>query len=469
MLLLPGCGPSRETYTALHSAWLTKERRERQADRVATGPPHGQVEANRREQAAARLRRALTRCAAERTPEPFVVRDQIGGRFRGHRVIDPSSGVMLQVVGRKVVVQTYALRTPQSVDRARGEAFAATAARTLAAARALIAQTLAKTGALPTTRSPTITDRSLAGGFAHMIPAYTIGPGGVVTALLEYLSDAPLSLRWTPSAARSPDGLPLSYACAADQVDATRWIPGCAFWPRFDDPHPELIYLEKMAPQLAAAAASDAAYQAARRGVTFGVRASNENQRLAWMACRASPATRVGGCDEQQGDTACIARLPRLCLIRDEASARDVGADLQNQWLAARIAASVPVRGVDIESRDAADARCAAQFGRGWRLARWSDNSEGFIASCHQTSGADVDRRAGQFIGHVLGTALIPASASAPAPRTRTRQHPPVREAREPWMTNLEMRQPSGQQRCTAAAVSNDPVLKQMRACGACS
>ena len=323
----------------------------------------------------------LTRCAAERTPEPFVVRDQIDGRFRGHRVIDPSAGVMLQVVGRKVVVQTYALRTPEAVDRARSEAFAATAARTLAAARVLIAETLAKTGALPTTRSPTITDRSLADGFAHMIPAYTIEPGGGVTALLEYLSDEPLSLRWTPSAARGPDGLPLSYACAADHVDATRWITGCAYWPHFDDLNPELTYLEKMAPQLAAAAASDAAYQAARRGVTFGVRASNENQRLAWVACRGSPATRVGGCDEQQGDTACIAILPLLCLIRDEALAREVGADLQNQWLAARIAASVPVRGADVESRDAADARCAAQFGRGWRLARWSDNGEGFIAS----------------------------------------------------------------------------------------
>jgi len=435
MLLLPGCGPARETNTVIHGAWLTKDGASlvllaetgvdtlsrgslaavwnRESDKLTvwrldrlTGklqqiaarkpPPNfkpldgpalpeqwaltAELSGSIAQTPLPGCVGALTRCAARRTPEPFVVRDQRAGRDRGQRVIDPSAGVTLQGLGRKVVVQTYALRTPESVDRARGEAFAATAARSLAAARARIAQTLATTGALPTTRSGTITDGSLAGGFEHMIPAYAIEPGGVVTARLEYLSDAPLSLRWTPSAARGPDGLPLSYACEVDQADATGWITGCAYRPRFDNLYPELAYLEKIAPQLAAAAASDAAYQAARRGVTFGVRASNENERLAWVACGGLPGTRVGGCDGQQGDTACTASLPLLCLSRDESLARDVGADLQNHWLAGRLAASVPIRGADVESRDAADARCATQFGRGWRVARWSDNGEGFIA-----------------------------------------------------------------------------------------
>jgi hypothetical protein len=436
LLLLSGCGPLRETYTVIHGAWLTDDgasvvvfaetgvarlngnsfsavwnhdseflsvwrldRRTGKLRQIGKRPtpagfaafygPASPEQWPAMDEARGKgsgtplpdCNGALTRCAARTTPGPFTVRDQREGRDRGRRIVDPATGVTLQGLGRKVVMEPYALRTADSVDRARGESVAATAARALAAARANLAQTLAKTGALSAARSATIVDGNVGGRIENFYVEYAVEPAGLVTARLSYGNDPPLSLRWTPSVARGPDGLPATFACEADQADAARWIAGCRHRPRLDSLDPELVYLVNSGPQLAAAAARDAAYQGSRRGVTFGVRSSSTDKNLTWVACLGLPGTRVSGCDVQQGDTECSASLPLLCLHPDATGSNAPGEDLKGTWLAARIAASAPVRGSDVGSRDLADDRCAAQFGSGWRVARWSDHGDGFIAT----------------------------------------------------------------------------------------
>jgi hypothetical protein len=262
-----------------------------------------------------------------------------------------------------------------------GEVVAATAARALLAARATLAESLQKTGSLPVARSATIIDGKVAAGIEGMTPEYAVEPGGLLTARLTYGNDPPLSLRWTPSAARAPDGMPLTFDCATDQADAARWIPGCKYSPRLESLDPELVYLLNSRPQLEASAAADPLYQQARRGITFGVRSASTDKNLSWVSCFGLPGTRVGGCDVQKGDTECSASLPLLCVAPDGSLPRDPGAELRGNWFAARIAASTPVRAAELPSREHADARCATQFGAGWRLARWSDHGEGFIAS----------------------------------------------------------------------------------------
>ncbi len=316
---------------------------------------------------------ALTRCAVRRTPEPFTVRER--------RIIDPTAGVTLLGLGRKVVIEPWSMQTPVLVERARGESVAALAARVLAAARVNVAETLAKTGELPSAPSATLLDAGVARGTEKITAEYAVEPGGQVTARLTYGDDPPLSLRWKPSAALGPDGLPAAYECEAEQADTVRWIAGCHYKPRLGVLDPELAHLVNSGPQLVAKAAGDSAYQRAQRGVTFGVRSTNADENLTWVACVGLPGTRVGGCDMRRGDTECSASLPLLCLNPDAAGIREPGADLKGHWLEARIAASAPVRGTDLKNRDRADARCATQFGRGWRVARWSDHGEDFIAS----------------------------------------------------------------------------------------
>lgn len=213
-----------------------------------------------------------------------------------------------------------------------------------------------------------------------MLAEYVVEPAGLVTARLIYGNDPAMSIRWIPSAEISADGLPATWHCEIDLADGARWIQGCSYRPTLDSLDPELVYLANNAPQLAAAAERDEAYQAARRGVTFGVRASNPDENASWVSCLGLPGTRLGGCDVRKGDTECTASLPLLCLITDGELTRDPGAS-EGRWLAARIAASSPIRGTALATRDLADAHCARQFGTGWRVASWSDHGDGFIAS----------------------------------------------------------------------------------------
>lgn len=293
LLALTGCGPLRETYTVIHAAWLADDgaavvliaetgvshlnlgsftaARDHRSDsltvwrldrrtgtlrELAKRPTpagfnafHGPVTPAQSAAMAEAIggmsgtplpdcTSALTLCAARTTPQPFAVRDQREGRDRGRRIVDPAAGVTLQGLGRHVEAQPYALRTAESVERARGEAVAATAARMLAAARASMAQTLAKTGALPTQRSSTIIDGAMAAGIENMIPAYGVAPGGGVSAEIVFGGEPPLSWRWTPSGEPGRDGLPQTFECEADQADAARWIAGCRHSPRLTSRDP---------------------------------------------------------------------------------------------------------------------------------------------------------------------------------------------------------------------------------------
>ncbi len=182
LLILTGCGPRRETYTVIHGAWLSDDgrsivvlaetgeaklsvssfaavwnhdsdtltvwrldRRTHELRQLATRPTPADFTAYYGPVTPGQWRLmadasgtiagtplpdcagALTRCAVRRTPEPFTVRER--------RIIDPTEGVTLLGLGRKVVIEPWSMQTPVLVERARGESVAALAARVRSGAR----------------------------------------------------------------------------------------------------------------------------------------------------------------------------------------------------------------------------------------------------------------------------------------------------------------------------------------------
>jgi hypothetical protein len=79
------------------------------------------------------------------------------------------------------------------------------------------------------------------------------------------------------------------------------------------------------------------------------------------------------------GDTLCKLKRPILCVIVD-GSARpnyDVptgqGQEFYQGWVEGHYATTLPVKGTTLTSEAAGDAKCAASFGPGWRMAEWHD------------------------------------------------------------------------------------------------
>jgi hypothetical protein len=325
---------------------------------------------------------ALTRCGIRQTPAPYVIRDITGNRDRGLTVIDPQAGVAVRGEGSRLLTESWTLRTPDAVAQAASEAMRASVQRIFDAARRVIAKTISTTGALPTERTETIIETGIAEQHPGLMPEYYVDAGGVIGAQISYANEPPTRLRWTPSDVHGADGMPESFTCEADRAEAAKWFDGCKFSPKPETLDPELIYLMERMADLRSAAAQDPAFQRATRGVTFGIRYSNLEAAEVWLSCLGLPGSRVGQCDIDRGDTACSVSLPLLCLQPDE-TLQSPYADsaMRERWLAARVAASQPVRGDALDSAAAANARCAAEFGPGWRLASWSDHGEGFIAS----------------------------------------------------------------------------------------
>lgn len=119
------------------------------------------------------------------------------------------------------------------------------------------------------------------------------------------------------------------------------------------------------------------------RGMTWG---SYENvatgNGIVFVGCHGKPRTAQGSCDAHAGDTACTAQLPLLCL-RVDGRPRPPGLvtgkgyamppDFYAGWAQGEVKAGKPVAGSQLRSQADADARCAAQFGEGWRLAEFHD------------------------------------------------------------------------------------------------
>ena len=175
--------------------------------------------------------------------------------------------------------------------------------------------------------------------------------------------------------------MPVTFACESERPEAANWYPGCKFSPRPETLDPELITIGERLQQPKTSAINDDAYERVRRGATFGIRYTNPDDREVWLSCLGVPATRVGDCDADHGDIVCDVSLPLLCMCPDATAQPGLAStEMQGRWLAANVAASQPVRGDSLNTVAPANAHCAAEFGAGWRVVRWNDHGDGFIA-----------------------------------------------------------------------------------------
>lgn len=114
-----------------------------------------------------------------------------------------------------------------------------------------------------------------------------------------------------------------------------------------------------------------------KKGMTWGVSEPPVRQSgIVLVSCHGQP--RIGGasCDAYQGDTACSAALPVLCVADDRwplPPALKGATNLHRGWAHGRVALSQPVRGDALTSSSQADAQCVAEFGAGWRMAEHHD------------------------------------------------------------------------------------------------
>ena len=127
-----------------------------------------------------------------------------------------------------------------------------------------------------------------------------------------------------------------------------------------------------------------AAHAQEARGMSWGSYNNDATGHgVVFVGCHGLPRTQQGGCDAYQGDTACRVALPLLCLNVDgrprpgglitAGNGHAMPADFYAGWAAGEVRAGRRIAGLDLHSRGAADALCAAQFGRGWRLAEFHD------------------------------------------------------------------------------------------------
>ncbi|MBU8895331.1 flagellar hook-length control protein [Corallococcus sp. H22C18031201] len=84
-------------------------------------------------------------------------------------------------------------------------------------------------------------------------------------------------------------------------------------------------------------------------------------------------------CNAYQGETACTAVLPVLCLKQDGAPVPPgVTPDFYNGWTSANLATTLPVAGTSLTSLSVANQLCASTFGAGWRMAEFHDGGGGW-------------------------------------------------------------------------------------------
>lgn len=135
---------------------------------------------------------------------------------------------------------------------------------------------------------------------------------------------------------------------------------------------------ESLYPAAAPAAAATAAAMPlppakdGAHGLTWGVVATGQDGAAPGFAarCHGEPRTPMdrlhnGSCNPYVGDTACDTALPVLCYAPAQRALRT----------------TAPVTGDALTDRAAADARCGAAFGRGWRMAEHHDGDWGITAS----------------------------------------------------------------------------------------
>ncbi|MBA8889837.1 hypothetical protein FHW12_004084 [Dokdonella fugitiva] len=132
------------------------------------------------------------------------------------------------------------------------------------------------------------------------------------------------------------------------------------------------------------AARIDAPPRVARKGMTWGVGVRvSADPGIVFVSCHGRPAIGGHGCDAYQGDTACSAKRPVLCVEVDGRARPDgiatppsggvMHAGFYSGWAHGRVALTRAVRGDAFARRSDADAYCAARLGAGWRVAEHHD------------------------------------------------------------------------------------------------
>lgn len=324
-------------------------------------------------------------CAIARTPAPYVAADLTGGRLRGLQLIDAGAGKRVFASGSGLAASDWPHRTSAAVGAARDAALRRSVQVLFDAARVRRAAMESAPDRGAGERGTTFVDSVVGASLEGLMAEYRVGTDGAITARLAYGDDAPFNLRWVPvlagetTSARAA-GVADRFRCESNRPDADRWAPGCRFVVAAVTLDPEIAYLESQRARLEAEARADVAYQSARRGTTFGRRFVDTDTGLSWVGCTGVPGTRVGGCDPERGDSVCSLRLPVLCVGPEATTQAAALPGDDPRWLDARIAASQPVRGDELATTGDASARCAAEFGPGWRIASWRDRGDGFVA-----------------------------------------------------------------------------------------
>lgn len=324
---------------------------------------------------------ALGACAVARAPQAFLTPDLSGGTYNGLKLIDGVSGVLVRMEQGQLVTDAWGLRDAEAVASAADRAMRDSLHRLFEIAVVQLERSLAADRSYPTERSPTYIDSAVSSGHEGLRAQYYIDVGGAIVAQVAEGNAQATQLRWRPSPMRKRNGMPQTFDCEGDSPLVTRWLPECHFAAAQEIMDPELTYVISRSAELKQSAARDPQFQQARRGVTFGVRHNDKAAGQVWLACVGLPASRVGGCDIEHADTPCAASLPLLCL-KPDAHATPAGGQtrFEGRWLAARVAATAGVSGASLSTIAAADSRCARDFGPDWRLARWTDNGDSFVA-----------------------------------------------------------------------------------------
>ena len=131
----------------------------------------------------------------------------------------------------------------------------------------------------------------------------------------------------------------------------------------------------------------------ANLGLTFGQPADDEvgPGGTVFLTCGVSEDGQENICNPYQGDTLCSAPRPLLCFIDLDAPAPAYLESSRN-WSSGLVAVTDAVPGDRFKTIGDADAYCAQNFGKDWRVASFHDGGGGWALSAYGSAGAPNGR-----------------------------------------------------------------------------
>lgn len=203
------------------------------------------------------------------------------------------------------------------------------------------------------------------------------GPDGRIYAINDgdYFTSSPGDVRvysydpsedeWREEASTNVGGIDLAAVSSGSNIfalgGANKYPVDPAVGTRF-----EYLGVEEVNPDCEAPGESEV-----RKGMTWQCTGVDVEHGVSLVGC--------AGCDPYAGDTKCDEERPVLC-INDTGDAPNPGidTDFYHGWSKGYLFATEPVVGLELTSLDAADARCAAEFGAGYRMAEFHDGGGGW-------------------------------------------------------------------------------------------